>query len=109
MKSFVIAAFVLIFISPLTTLADINFGGPISPPAGSNFVLPKDPAELLDKAVDKLPQSDEDLKALGEKAKASFGSETGQRVRAVLKDIGKAFVWATELMVRGLKYLINKL
>jgi hypothetical protein len=101
--------FSLIAISVPTAFAEINLNGPIAPPAGSGLSLPENPTELLDKAVNSLPQSEEELKAIGGKIKESFSTETGQRVRAVLKDIGKAFVWATELMVKGIKFLIEKL
>lgn len=99
----------LVLVAAPTAFAEINLSGPMAPPSGSGMQLPENPTELLDKAVNSLPQSEEELKAIGGKIKESLGTETGQRVRAVLKDIGKAFVWATELMVKGIKYLIDKL
>lgn len=89
-----------------TAFAKIDLSGPLSPPS---VALPDNPTELLDKAVDSLPKSEADLDALGSKFKESLGSETGQKVRAVVKDIGKAFVWATELMLRWIKILLSKL
>lgn len=89
--------------------AAIELEKPLSPLAGETLSLPENPTELLDKAVDSLPSSEAELKAVGEKIKESLGTETGQKVRAVVKDIGKAFVWATELMVRWIKILLEKL
>lgn len=106
-----IALFILLiaFVAPLSASAKIDFSGPVAPPAGRDMELPDDPTELLDKAVNSLPKTEEEFDALGSKIKESLGTETGQRVRAVLKDIGKAFVWATELMVRWIKILLEKL
>ncbi len=98
--------FLLILLSAPMASAEINLTEPLSPPTVS---LPDNPTELLDKAVDSLPQTEAELKAVGSKIKESLGTETGQRVRSVLKDIGKAFVWAAELMIRGIKFLIEKL
>ncbi|MDO8601799.1 MAG: hypothetical protein Q7R62_01545 [bacterium] len=109
MKRFIVIFLLISLWTPLFAEAKIDLSGPIAPPTGSGMNLPKDPTELLDKAVNSLPKTDEELKAVGEKIKESLGTETGQRVRGVLKDIGRAFVWATELMVKGIKYLIGKL
>lgn len=92
--------------APLLVSAEIKLDGPVSPPS---ITLPDNPTELLDKAVDSLPQSEEELKAVGSKIKESLGTETGQKVRSVIKDVGRAFVWATELMIKGIKYLLDKL
>ena len=96
----------LIIASAPTAFAKIDLSGPLSPPS---VALPDNPTDLLDKAVDSLPKTEEELDELGAKFKESLGSETGQKVRAVIKDIGKAFVWATELMIRWIKILIEKL
>lgn len=105
MKRFALAAILGLIISS-TAYAKIDLSGPLSPPSVS---LPDNPTDLLDKAVDSLPKSEAELDALGSKLKDSLGSETGQKVRAVVKDIGKAFVWATELMLRWIKILLGKL
>jgi|GEM_PF-2313454 len=109
MKRLIAAVFIAIFLAPAATLAKIDLSGPLPVPAGSAINLPSNPTELLDKTVKSLPTSKEALEAVGTKLKDSLSSETGHKVRAVLKDIGKAFVWATELMVKGIKLLIEKL
>lgn len=101
-----LATIIITLSSPFSASAEIKLDGPMSPPS---ITLPDNPTELLDKAVDSLPQSEEELKAVGSKIKESLGTETGQKVRSVIKDVGRAFVWATELMIKGIKYLLDKL
>lgn len=109
MRTLVLSLTLISIALPTVSFAAIELDGPLSPLDGRRVELPKNPTDLLNKAVNALPQSEEELDALGTKVKESLGTETGQKVRAVVKDIGRAFVWATELMIRGIKYLLNKL
>lgn len=106
MKRFLVLTILIANLAPSAAFAKIDLSGPMSPPSVN---LPDNPTDLLDKAVNSLPKNEEELNAVGSKIKESFSTETGQKVRAVLKDIGKAFVWATELMLRWIKILLNKL
>ena len=94
----VIIVFVVMLMIP-GVRADINFGQTPSADGGPG----------LTNLSDKLPDSGEFISDLTQGTKDAIRSPLGTRVLAILKDLGKLFVWALEQMLELFKILLNKL